>query len=190
MRPHATALLLLAPSTLAVGQPDCVRPAPPPSSLPTIGDCNRLLQLVAVVARLQHNVPLTWSRHPPATAGQQLPAYFFSGTGNECEFVVDVHGGREAEDEEDVFPTGDVVFVGRYIVQACLFGEVEEGGTVGSDSIGPRGIMRLRLRKKGLDGRTGGFLQLSNGTSLRSNGTDRTTLMRTLDDAENVGILA
>ena len=190
MRRHALYLLLLASLTLAVGQPDCVRPAPPPSSVPTIGDCNRLLRLLAVVARLQHNMPLTWSRHPPGTAGQQLPAYFSIGTGNECEFVVDVDGGREMEDEEDVFPTGDAVFVGRYIVQACLVGEVEGGGSVGSDIIGPRGVMRLRLRKKGVDGATGGYLQLLNGTLLRSNGTNRATLMRTLDEAENVGVVA
>lgn len=141
---------------------------------------------------MQHNMPRTWSRHP--TAGQQqLPAYFFSSssTGNECEFVVDVERGREVEHEEDVFPTGDVVFVGRYIVQACLVGEVEEEGTVGSDIVGPRGVMRLRLRKKGVDGgAAGGYLQLVNRTLLHSNESDRTMLMRTLDEAENVGAVA
>lgn len=191
MRRHAPCiLLLLAPlTTLAVGQPDCVRPAPPPSSVPTIADCNRVLQLIAVVARLQHNMPLTWSRHPGTAAGQQqqLPAYFYSssgtGGGNECEFVVDVDGGREMmEEEEDVFPTGDVVFVGRCIVQACLVAGGVEEGTVGSDVIGPRGVMRLSLRKKGVDdgGATaGGFLRLVNGT-------DGTALRGTWDGAENV----
>ena len=96
--------------------------------------------------------------------------------------------GREVE--YDVFPTGDVVFIGRYIVQACLIGEVGAGGTVGSDIIGPRGVMRLRLRKKGVDGATGGSLDLLNGTSLGWNRTVRTRSMRTLDDAENVRVVA
>lgn len=78
-------------------------------------------------------------------------------------------GGREAEDEEDVFPTGDVVFIGRDIVQTCLVGEAGVEGTIGSDAVGPREVVVLRMRKRGA---AGGFLDLLNGTLVGLNGTD------------------
>ena len=131
--PHLL-LHLLAATTSAIGVPNCEHPAPPPASLPTIADCHRLLRLIAVVARLQHDTPLTWSRDPPQTAGQQLPAYFSSGSGNECEFVVDVDGGA-GEEAADVFPTGDVVGVGWDNLLTCLVGAA---GSVGSCFLGPR----------------------------------------------------
>ncbi len=180
MRLHGLHLLLLAPFVSAIGTPDCVRPPPPPPSIPTIADCDKLLQLVAITARLQRNMPLTWSRHPPGVAGQQLPAYFSYGTGNECEFIVDVKSGREGEFEEDVFPTGDVVFVGRDVVETCLVGEARAEDTIGSDAIGPRQVLQLRLRKKGVEGVAGGFLDLLNGTMLT----------KTLDRVENVSGIA
>lgn len=176
-------LLLIAP-TSPIGVPTCVRPPPPPSSLPTVADCNRLLQHIAVVARLQHNMPLTWSRHPPGTAGQQLPAYFSYGSDNECEFVVDVSGGREEEDVEDVFPTGDVVFIGRYVMQTCLAGGAGTEDTVGSCAVGPREVLRITLRKKEVDEAAGGSLGLVNGTLLGLSGMHRETLLRALAKAE------
>lgn len=173
MRLHALHLyiLLIAPFTSTIGIPDCVRPAPPPASLPTIADCDKLLRLIATVARLQHNVPLIWSRHPPETGGQKLPAYFSYGVGNECEFIVDVNGGNEFGHVEDVFPTGDVVFIGRNIVQTCLVGEAGAEDTVGSDAVGPREVLRLRLRKKGVERVAGGSLNLLNGTLLHLDST-------------------
>lgn len=180
MRLHGLHLLLLAPFVSAIGTPDCVRPPPPPPSIPTIADCDKLLQLVAITARLQRNMPLTWSRHPPGVAGQQLPAYFSYGTGNECEFIVDVKSGREGEFEEDVFPLGDVVFVGRDVVETCLVGEARAEDTIGSDAIGPRQVLQLRLRKKGVEGVAGGSLDLLNGTMLT----------KTLDRVENVSGIA
>lgn len=190
MRLDALHLMLLAASTSAIGTPDCVRPAPHPSSLPTIADCEKLLQLITVVARMQRNMPLTWSRHPPGVAGQKLPAYFSYGTGNECEFVVDARGGSEVEHVEDVFPTGDVVFVGRDIVETCLVGEAGAEDTVGSDMVGPRGVVELRLRKKGVERVADGSLNLLNGTLLGLNGTDESMLMRTLERVENVSGIA
>ena len=190
MHLHALQLLLLAPFASTIGVPDCLRPAPPPTSLPTIADCDRVLQLITVIARLQRNRPLTWSRHPPATAGQQLPAYFSHSADNDCEFVVDVKGGREAEGAEDVFPTGDVVFIGRYIVETCLMGEAGMGDTVGSDAVGPKEVVQVRLRKKGMDGVAGGSLSLVSGTLLGWNGTDGARLVKTLEQAENVSGIA
>lgn len=139
---------------------------------------------------MQRNKPLTWSRHPPGTAGQQLPAYFSHSANNDCEFVVDVKEGREVEYEQDVFPTGDVVFIGRYIVETCLVGEAGAEDTVGSDAVGPREVMQVRLRKKGVDGLAGGSLHLVNETLLGSNRTDGAWLMRTLEKAENVSGVA
>ena len=171
MRLQALHLLLLATFTSAIGVPDCVRPAPPPTSLPTIADCDRLLQLIAVTARLQRNMPLTWSRRPPQTSGQKLPAYFSYVAGNACEFVVDVKRGSGGEYDEDVFPTGDVVYVGRDIVLNCLVGEAGAEDTVGSDMVGPRGVLELRLRKKGVERAADGSLNLLNGTLLGLDGT-------------------
>lgn len=134
---------------------------------------------------MQRNIPLTWSRHPPGVAGQKLPAYFSYDKGNECEFVVDVKGGSEVEYVEDVFPMGDIVFVGRDIVETCLMGEAGVGDTVGSDMVGPRGVVELRLRKKGVERVADGSLSLLNGTLFGLNGTDEAMLMRTLERAEN-----
>ena len=133
---------------------------------------------------------MTWSRHPPQISGQTLPAFFNYGSGNECEFVADVNGGSEVEYMGDVFPTGDVVFIGRAIVETCLVGEAGAGDTIGSDVVGPRGIVRLRLRKKGLERAADGSLDLLNGTLFGLNGTDGSMLMRTLERAENVSGVA
>lgn len=190
MRLHAFGLLLLAPLSSTIGIPDCVRPVPPPTSLPTIADCDKLIQLIETVAHLQHNRPLTWSRHPPGIAGQMLPAYFSYEAGNDCEFVVDVKGGREVEYEDDVFPTGDVGFIGRYIVETCLVGEAGAEDTVGSDAVGPRQVVQVRLRKKGLERTVGGSLDLLNGTMLGLNGTDGGMLVMTLKRTQNVSEIA
>ena len=186
---HALHLLLLAPFTLSIGVPNCIRPAPPPDSIPTTADCNALLDFIEAVARVQHNTPFTWSRHPPRIAGRELPAYF-SGAGNDCEFVADVKGGREAEDEEDVFPTGDLVFIGRYIVETCLVGEAGAEGTIGSDAVGPREVVELRLRKKEVVWTAGGALDLLDGTLLELNGTAGARVMSELEKAENVSGIA
>ena len=182
-------LLLFAPLASTIGTPECVRPAPPPASLPAVADCDVLLGFITAIASMQRNVPLTWSRNPPALAGQKMPAVF-SGGGNECEFVVDVVGGMEAEHEEDVFPTGDVVFIGRYIVQACLVGEAGTEGTVGSDIIGPRGVVKVRLRKKGVESAVGGTLGLWNGTVHDLNGTADARWMRVPERAEHASVMA
>lgn len=79
---------------------------------------------------------------------------------------------KQVEDEEDVFPTGDVVFVGRDIVLTCLIGEAKAEDTVGSNMVGPRGVLELRLRKKGIEKAADGSLNLLNGTLLSLNGTD------------------
>ena len=74
-----------------------------------------------------------------------------------------MNGGSEAE---DVFPTGDVVFIGRDIVLTCLVGEASAEDTVGSNAVGPREVVRVTLRKKGVAGRS---LQLLNGTLIDFN---------------------
>lgn len=156
-------LLLLAPLASTIAVPDCVRPAPSPSLLPTIADCDKVLRLIVINARLQHNIPLTWSRHPPALAAQKLPAYFSFNDDNDCEFVVDVNGDGEAE---DVFPMGDVAFIGRDIILTCLVGEATAEDTVGSNAVGPKEVMRVTLRKKEEPGPS---LQLLNGTLIELN---------------------
>lgn len=103
---------------------------------------------------------------------------------------MDVKRGREGDHVEDVFPTGDVVFVGRYIVETCLVGEAGAGDTIGSDVVGPRGVIELRLRKKGVENVADGSLNLLNGTLLSSNWTDGAVLIRTLDKAENISGIA
>ena len=156
-------LLLLAPLASTIGVPDCVRPAPPRTSIPTVADCDKVLDLITIAARLRRNIPLTWSRHPPATAGQKLPAYFSYDAHNSCEFVVDVIGGSE---EEDVFPMGDVAFIGRDIILTCLVGEASAEDTLGSNAVGPKEVVRVTLRKKEVPG---GSLQLLNGTLIEFN---------------------
>ena len=156
-------LLLLAPLASTIAVPDCVRPAPAPSLIPTIADCDKVLGLIEITARLQRNTPLIWSRHPPAFKAQRLPADFSFNVDNDCEFVVDVNGADEAE---DVFPMGDVVFIGRDIVLTCLVGEASSEDTLGSNVVGPKGVMRVTLKKKE---KPGPSLQLLNGTLLESN---------------------
>lgn len=156
-------LLLLAPLASTIAVPDCVRPAPPPTSIPTVADCDKVLHLITINARLQRNRPLTWSRHPPAIAGRKLPAYFSHNVDNGCEFVVDVNGGSGAE---DVFPMGDVAFIGRDIMLTCLVGEASAEDTLGSSAVGPKEVVRVTLRKKE---KVGGSLQLLNGTLIDFN---------------------
>ena len=156
-------LLLLAPLASTIAVPDCVRPAPSPSALPSIADCDKVLRLIAITARMQRNVPLIWSRHPPAFAAEKVPRYFSYNANNDCEFVVDVNGDSEAE---DVFPLGDVVFIGRDIMLTCLVGEASAEDTLGSNAVGPKQVMRVTLRKKE---KPGPSLQLLNGTLIESN---------------------
>ena len=156
-------LLLLAPLASTIAVPDCVRPAPSRSSIPTIADCDRVLALIEINARLQRNIPLLWSRHPPKLAAQKLPAYFSYNVDNDCEFVVDVNGDSEAE---DAFPMGDVVFIGRDIILTCLVAEASAEDTLGSNLVGPKGVMRVTLRKKQ---KPGPSLQLLNETLIDSN---------------------
>ena len=184
MRLRALQLLLVVPFTSTIGFPDCVLPPPPPASVPTIADCDQLLRLITIISRVQQNMPLTWSRHPPAIAGQKLPSYYTYGPGNDCELIVDVKGGREVEYESDVFATRAVATRGRFIVELCLVSEA--GATVGSDNVGPREIVQVRLRKKGMERAAGGFLNLLNGTLLGSDEADGAMLERILEGAENV----
>ena len=156
-------LLLLAPLASSIAVPDCVRPAPSPRLLPTIADCDKVLRFIVITARMQRNIPLIWSRHPPALAARKLPAYFSYNADNDCEFVVDVNGDSEAE---DVFPLGDVAFIGRDIILTCLVGEASAVDTLGSNAVGPKEVMRVTLRKKQ---KPGPPLQLLNGTLIEFN---------------------
>lgn len=96
---------------------------------------------------------------------------------------MDVKAGRDVESEEDVFPMGDVVFIGRSIVLTCLIGEAGAEDTLGSNVVGPREVVEVTLRKKEVKSAVGGILDLLNGTLLSLNGADGP---RTLERAENV----
>ena len=90
------------------------------------------------------------------------------------------------EYEGDVFPTEDVARVGRWVVQRCLLA----GKTVGEDVIGPRGVVRVSLRRKPEAVGGGGSLDLVGGLLRRLNGTERAELMRAVEKAEDVSGLA
>lgn len=100
---------------------------------------------------------------------------------------MDVKGGAEGEDEEDVFPTGDVLFIGRGIVEICLVGVGGEGGTVGSDVVGPREVVVVRMRKRGVEG---GGVGLENGRLVDVNGTEGVRVVKELEGARNVSGIA
>ena len=74
-----------------------------------------------------------------------------------------MNGGSGAE---DVFPMGDVAFIGRDIMLTCLVGEASAEDTLGSSAVGPKEVVRVTLRKKE---KVGGSLQLLNGTLIDFN---------------------
>lgn len=125
--------------------PQCTQPPPPAAELPHLSDCLNVISGIAAISRLQKNVPQTWSRSPPAELGVQLPVVFsYSGSSNDCEFVVDVMQHFEL----DIFPTARIAVVAGDIVHACLIGAGEASSTLGSDSVRPRRVVGVTLRKR------------------------------------------
>ena len=145
-------ILVSFTTTSAHAVVDCVRP--PPFQLPTIQDCEDTLDKITTLARMQGNIPRTWSRHPPYYAGQKVPAIFCADKENMCEVVVDVIDPYK----QDVFLTSEVARAAREIVDTCLIGEALEEDTVGLETVGPKGVVSVLLRLKPDRARRYGYL--------------------------------
>lgn len=100
---------------------------------------------MTAASRLEGNVPWIWARYPPAVRGVQLPVTFsYSSPSNDCEFLIDVAGDRQL----DIFPSYRIVEVAGDLVHYCLLGRGPEASTIGNDTVGPRRVVNVTLRKK------------------------------------------
>ena len=141
-------LLLLIMTSLSSGKPHCHIPPPPPDEIPTLSDCQDLLQEISAIATLEDNDPILWSRFPPAGLGSRKLPYPFADPrpSNDCEFVVDTL--YKGERYEDTFSTGEVALAAKAIWKTCLEEGVEGGRTIGAEIVGPKRVIVVLLLKK------------------------------------------
>ena len=141
-------LLLLIMTSFTSGNPLCHIPPPPPDQVPTLSDCQDLLQEITAIATLEDNDPILWSRFPPAGLGSRKLPYPFADPrpANDCEFVVDTL--YKGERYEDTFSTGEVALAAKEILETCLQEGVEGVKTIGAQIVGPKRIIVVLLLKK------------------------------------------
>lgn len=145
MLPSPCLLAILLSLSLADAVPDCAYPAPPSTSLPSLLNCLAVVSALNTKSRLERNVPRTWARYPPAVRGVQLPATFSARSpNNDCEFGIDVVEDRLV----DIFPTYRIAQVAGDLVHYCLLGTGPEARTIGNDTVSPRRVVKVSLRKK------------------------------------------
>lgn len=138
-------LAILFSLSFADAIPDCTYPAPPSTSLPSLLDCLAVVSAITAASRLEGNVPWTWARYPPLFRGVQLPATFsYFSPSNDCEFLIDVAGDREL----DIFPAYRIAEVAGDLVHYCFLGRGPEASTIGNDTVSPRRVVDVALRKK------------------------------------------
>jgi len=138
-------LAILLPLYLTDAFPDCIDPAPPSSALPSLINCLAVVSGIFAVSRLERDVPRIWTRYPPAVRGVQLPATFsYSNPSNDCEFLIDVIEDRCV----DIFPTYRIAEVAGDLVHYCLLGRGPEASTIGNETVSPRRMVNVVLRKK------------------------------------------
>ena len=152
-------------TSLSSGKPLCHIPPPPPDQIPTLSDCQDLLQEISAIATLEDNDPLVWSRFPPAGLGSRKLPFPFADPrpSNDCEFVVDTL--YKGDRYEDTFSTGDVALAAKGVLETCLEEGVEGGKTIGAQIVGPKRIIVVLLLKKSSS--VGGVrgLHVLNGTN-------------------------
>ena len=158
-------LFLLITTSLSSGNPLCHIPPPPTDQIPTLSDCQDLLQEISAIATLEDNDPILWSRFPPAGGGSRKLPYPFADPrpSNDCEFVVDTL--YKGERYEDTFSTGEVATVAKGVLETCLEAGVEGEKTIGAEIVGPKRIIVVLLLKKSSVNRGVGGLHVMNGTS-------------------------
>ena len=141
-------LLLLIMSSLSSGKPLCHIPLPPPDQIPTLSDCQDLLQEISAIATLEDNDPILWSRLPDAGLGSRKLPFPFADprSSNDCEFVVDTL--YKGDRYEDTFSTGDVALAAKAVLETCLEEGVEGGKTIGAQIVGPKRVIVVLLLKK------------------------------------------
>lgn len=135
-------LICLCP---AKAVPDCEYPAPPAASVPSLIDCLAVVSAIYARSRFDGNLPWTWTRYPPAVRGVQLPAtYSYSSGSNDCEFIIDVVEDRGV----DILPPYRIAEVAGDLVHHCLLGPGPEASTIGNDTVRPRNVVSVALRRK------------------------------------------
>ena len=158
-------LLLLIMTSLSSANPLCHIPPPPPNEIPTLSDCQDLLQEISAIATLEDNDPILWSRFPPAGVGSRKLPYPFADPrpANDCEFVVDTL--YKGERYEDTFSTGEVALAAKAVLETCLEEGVEGEKTIGAQIVGPKRIIVVLLLKKSSVNLGVGGLHVMNGTN-------------------------
>ena len=121
---------------------------PPPSSfyIPTLSDCQDLVNDIFAISIMQHDEPIHWSNHPSAVYRNRILPYSFLDPSyiNDCEFVV----AALEDSAQDIFPTKVVAEAARGVVESCLERGIGGAQTLGSHTVGPKGVIAVVMLKR------------------------------------------
>ena len=137
--------ILLVALPLSLSDPICQDPPPSSSLIPTLSDCEVLVHAIFAIAGQQYDRPVHWTKHPSEYTRGQLPkTYNFPLRRNDCEFVVNTI----QDNEDDTFPTRVIAAAANRIVGLCLDEDFGGRHTIGSEVVGPKGVIAVAMRKK------------------------------------------
>ena len=120
---------------------------------------------------MQQDEPILWSEHPAAIyRSHKLPYSFIDPSYiNDCEFVV----AAIEDGAQDIFPIRFVAEAARGIVESCLERGIDGAETMGSDTVGPKGVIAVVMLKRIIT--TGWVLAPLNLTDIRLSKPGRIT---------------
>lgn len=138
-------LLTALPFSLS-DHPICQDPPPGPPFIPTLSGCQNLVNDIFAISTMQHDEPILWSQHPPTSLRSRKLPYSFKDPfkSNDCEFVV----ASIVEGEDDVFPTRLIAEAADGIVESCMEEGIDGAETIGTDAVGPKGVIAVVLLKR------------------------------------------
>lgn len=138
--------LLLFALPLSLPEPLCQDPPPVPGFIPTLSDCQDLVNDIYAISTMQHDELILWSEHPTAMYRNRKLPYSFKDPfrSNDCEFIVTPvsHG------EYDVFPTRLVAEGADGLVASCMEEGIHGAETVGAEIVGPKGVIAIVMLRR------------------------------------------